>query len=182
MFSRRHPTKRVEVVDLDPYGTAAPFIDSAVNATADGGEQCLRGRFLHPLTCCFRFDVCHLHRSCCACWPQLAGEMVCFVMVCLVLTIQLRQLRWHQCQCRVFARGGRSFTFLLRSRLTLSGPPSRLAVLVHSSRPLRSLHQATCLPFHRLLCPYLHYCPQCSNRGQEGGEVSTLPGSFITLT
>ena len=41
MFSRRHPSKRVEVVDLDPYGTAAPFIDTAVGAVADGGLMCI---------------------------------------------------------------------------------------------------------------------------------------------
>jgi hypothetical protein len=28
----------VDVVDLDPYGTAAPFIDAAVQCVNDGGE------------------------------------------------------------------------------------------------------------------------------------------------
>jgi tRNA (guanine26-N2/guanine27-N2)-dimethyltransferase len=28
----------VEVVDLDPYGTAAPFVDAAVQSVKDGGE------------------------------------------------------------------------------------------------------------------------------------------------
>jgi tRNA G26 N,N-dimethylase Trm1 len=37
MYSRRDPKKRVEVVDLDPYGTAAPFIDAAIGCIADGG-------------------------------------------------------------------------------------------------------------------------------------------------
>ncbi|ORX36858.1 S-adenosyl-L-methionine-dependent methyltransferase [Kockovaella imperatae] len=41
MLAHRHPVKRVEVVDLDPYGTAAPFIDAAVNAVADGGLLCV---------------------------------------------------------------------------------------------------------------------------------------------
>ncbi|WVQ82169.1 N2,N2-dimethylguanosine tRNA methyltransferase [Cryptococcus sp. DSM 104549] len=31
------PTSRVDVVDLDPYGTAAPFIDAAIGCIADGG-------------------------------------------------------------------------------------------------------------------------------------------------
>jgi tRNA (guanine26-N2/guanine27-N2)-dimethyltransferase len=38
MYEHRHPAKRVEVVDLDPYGTAAPFIDGAVQCVADGGQ------------------------------------------------------------------------------------------------------------------------------------------------
>lgn len=37
MYSRRGLRDRVEVVDLDPYGTAAPFVDAAINALGDGG-------------------------------------------------------------------------------------------------------------------------------------------------
>lgn len=32
-----HRSERVHCIDLDPYGTAAPFLDSAVQATEDGG-------------------------------------------------------------------------------------------------------------------------------------------------
>jgi tRNA (guanine26-N2/guanine27-N2)-dimethyltransferase len=39
MYSKRDPKKRVDVVDLDPYGTAAPFIDAAIGCIADGGES-----------------------------------------------------------------------------------------------------------------------------------------------
>ena len=28
-----------DVIDLDPYGTASPFLDAAVQAVADGGER-----------------------------------------------------------------------------------------------------------------------------------------------
>ena len=38
MYEHRAPAKRVDVVDLDPYGTAAPFVDAAIQAVADGGE------------------------------------------------------------------------------------------------------------------------------------------------
>lgn len=33
------PNERYDVVDLDPYGTAAPFLDSAVHCVRDGGER-----------------------------------------------------------------------------------------------------------------------------------------------
>jgi tRNA (guanine26-N2/guanine27-N2)-dimethyltransferase len=33
-----HRNNRVDVVDIDPYGTAAPFIDAAIQALNDGGE------------------------------------------------------------------------------------------------------------------------------------------------
>jgi len=38
MYNHRAEKTRVDVVDLDPYGTAAPFIDAAVQAVNDGGE------------------------------------------------------------------------------------------------------------------------------------------------
>eukprot|EP00615_Pteridomonas_danica_P000021 CAMPEP_0114354728 /NCGR_PEP_ID=MMETSP0101-20121206/19699_1 /TAXON_ID=38822 ORGANISM="Pteridomonas danica, Strain PT" /NCGR_SAMPLE_ID=MMETSP0101 /ASSEMBLY_ACC=CAM_ASM_000211 /LENGTH=563 /DNA_ID=CAMNT_0001496345 /DNA_START=19 /DNA_END=1710 /DNA_ORIENTATION=- len=33
--------KKFDVIDLDPYGSAAPFLDSAVQAVADGGLLCV---------------------------------------------------------------------------------------------------------------------------------------------
>ncbi|KAG6333651.1 hypothetical protein ID866_5438 [Astraeus odoratus] len=41
MYNHRTEKKRVDVVDLDPYGTAAPFIDAAVQAVNDGGLLCV---------------------------------------------------------------------------------------------------------------------------------------------
>ena len=38
MYSYRAERQRVDVVDLDPYGTAAPFIDAAVQCVSDGGK------------------------------------------------------------------------------------------------------------------------------------------------
>ena len=37
MQHSRDPAKQFDVVDLDPYGSAAPFLDSAVQAVCDGG-------------------------------------------------------------------------------------------------------------------------------------------------
>ncbi|TCD71872.1 RNA methyltransferase tRNA(m5U54)methyltransferase [Steccherinum ochraceum] len=41
MFNHRAEKERVDVVDLDPYGTAAPFIDAAVQCLRDGGLLCV---------------------------------------------------------------------------------------------------------------------------------------------
>lgn len=41
LYQHRTEQERVDVVDLDPYGTAAPFIDGAVQAVADGGLLCV---------------------------------------------------------------------------------------------------------------------------------------------
>ncbi len=37
MYSHSPERNRVDVVDLDPYGTAAPFIDAGVQCITDGG-------------------------------------------------------------------------------------------------------------------------------------------------
>lgn len=36
-----HVTHKYEVIDLDPYGTAAPFLDAALQALSDGGLLCV---------------------------------------------------------------------------------------------------------------------------------------------
>ena len=41
MYMNRDPSKRFDVIDLDPYGTAAPFLEPAVQAIADGGLLCV---------------------------------------------------------------------------------------------------------------------------------------------
>lgn len=41
MYSHRKPGSRFDVVDLDPYGTAVPFIDGAVQSVSDGGLLCV---------------------------------------------------------------------------------------------------------------------------------------------
>lgn len=41
MILNRNAEKQFDVVDLDPYGTAAPFLDGAVQAVKDGGLLCV---------------------------------------------------------------------------------------------------------------------------------------------
>ena len=41
MYQHRDVASRFDVIDLDPYGTASPFLDSAVQAVADGGLLCV---------------------------------------------------------------------------------------------------------------------------------------------
>ena len=37
MNTMRKEKRFFEVIDLDPYGTAVPFLESTINAIADGG-------------------------------------------------------------------------------------------------------------------------------------------------
>jgi len=41
MYEHKTPAKRFDVIDLDPYGGAHPFIDSAVQSVSEGGLLCV---------------------------------------------------------------------------------------------------------------------------------------------
>ncbi|GAA5870511.1 hypothetical protein JCM1840_004786 [Sporobolomyces johnsonii] len=41
MYQHRAEEQRFDCVDLDPYGSAVPFLDAAMNAIADGGLMCV---------------------------------------------------------------------------------------------------------------------------------------------
>ncbi|KAL4215733.1 N2,N2-dimethylguanosine tRNA methyltransferase [Rhizopus microsporus] len=58
MYEKVGTDEKFDVVDLDPYGSAAPFVDGAVQAVADGGLLCVTCTDLailtgsmHPETC-----------------------------------------------------------------------------------------------------------------------------------
>ncbi|CAK0881808.1 unnamed protein product, partial [Prorocentrum cordatum] len=58
-----------DVIDLDPYGTAVPFLDSAVQAVADGGLLCITSTDMRvlggntPETCFVRYGGTALKRG-----------------------------------------------------------------------------------------------------------------------
>lgn len=72
MHSLKSEGKSIDIIDLDPYGSAAPFMDSAVQTIANGGLLCVTCTDLavlcagHPETCFAKYsglpvkgDVCH---------------------------------------------------------------------------------------------------------------------------
>jgi len=64
LYQHRDPLKRYNVIDLDPYGTASPFIDGAVQAVSDGGRTlpCLQlRRILKSLTPVLTYHYLRLH-------------------------------------------------------------------------------------------------------------------------
>lgn len=64
MYNHRAERERVDVVDLDPYGTAAPFIDGAVQCVKDGGKLgsllCLSDGVIQRAC---RIVMCNMHGS-----------------------------------------------------------------------------------------------------------------------
>jgi tRNA G26 N,N-dimethylase Trm1 len=84
MYSHSPERNRVDVVDLDPYGAAAPFIDAAVQCITDGGmlfppalnsSQSSLGQH-RPLVCDMYGPLRPSHQ-------QLSREMVSPSLLCL---------------------------------------------------------------------------------------------------
>ncbi|PVU99260.1 hypothetical protein BB559_000873 [Furculomyces boomerangus] len=58
LYSCRQPSKQYDVIDLDPYGSAIPFIDASIQAVKNGGLLCITCTDMavlasnnHPETC-----------------------------------------------------------------------------------------------------------------------------------
>jgi len=79
MYSHREEKNQVDVVDLDPYGTAAPFIDAAIQSVNNGGK------------------VFHVHLA----LHVYQGNLI--VQVCYALPVQIC-LSW---QLRITQRNGK---------------------------------------------------------------------------
>lgn len=76
MYNHRAERERVDVVDLDPYGTAAPFIDGAVQSVKDGGEIALSFRQAIFSKDVCRTLMCDVHRLECFGIAKLSRKMV----------------------------------------------------------------------------------------------------------
>ncbi len=57
MLQHSAPEQRFDVVDLDPYGSASPFLDIAVQCVTDGGLMCV--------TCTDMAVLCGAHSESC---------------------------------------------------------------------------------------------------------------------
>jgi hypothetical protein len=72
MHSAKARKQPIHVVDLDPYGTAAPFIDAGVQVVTDDGAH--RPPFHQDGYSCElgRLVMCNMHRSRCSGRYQLS--------------------------------------------------------------------------------------------------------------
>ncbi len=84
MYRNRNWNKRFSIVDLDPYGSPAPFLDAAVQCVADGG--------LLLITCTDMAVLCGNHSETChAKYGSISlKSKFCHEMVCLYLKLFLR--------------------------------------------------------------------------------------------
>jgi len=71
MYGHRRPEQRFHVIDLDPYGSPTPFLDSAVQAVQDGGLLCVTATDMavlcgnSPETCYTKYGAISLKTKSC---------------------------------------------------------------------------------------------------------------------
>merc|ERR1712180_500629 len=71
MYGHRRPDQRFSVIDLDPYGSPTPFLDSAVQAVQDGGLLCVTATDMavlcgnSPETCFTKYGAVSLKTKSC---------------------------------------------------------------------------------------------------------------------
>ena len=169
MYNHRSEATRFDCLDLDPYGSAVPFLDAAIGAVADGGELLHLVSFEgHELNFCIalrRTHVHHLHRHGGPRRSQLPREMVRSSSLAdpsslaHIALSQLHSLRRSLRQCRVLARGRSS---------------SRPQLARYDGCQIRSPHRAYAFALHRLLRSTVHPGQHQSERGQGATHVSYL--------
>lgn len=55
MYEMRGKKERYDVIDLDPYGSPAPFLDAAVQAVSEGGESVFQSVQLRWISLLFQY-------------------------------------------------------------------------------------------------------------------------------
>lgn len=71
MYERRKDKDYYDVIDLDPYGTAAPFLDASIQAIEDGGLLCVTFTDTavlcasKPHACYYRYGTVSTHKRNC---------------------------------------------------------------------------------------------------------------------
>lgn len=71
MYGKKAAKEWFDVVDLDPYGTAVPFLDSALQALQNGGLLCVTFTDLAVLAgakydiCYYKYDGLQTHKDYC---------------------------------------------------------------------------------------------------------------------
>ena len=102
MYNHREEKRRVDVVDLDPYGTAAPFIDAAVQCVKDGGEIIGLGFCIHDANSSMQaYSALHVQISLCLQRriSQKNGDEYSAHKLCMAHNLfKFFELRWYSCQ------------------------------------------------------------------------------------
>lgn len=186
MYLKRKPEDRFQIIDLDPYGSPTPFLDAAVQSTADGGLLCVTCTDMAVLcgnateTCYTKYGAISLKAKSCheialriviACVESHANRYGRYIEPILSLSIDF--------YCRVFFRIHTSQSMCKRttSKLghvyqcngceTLSFHP--LGQLIPNENGKNFKYKLVSGP------PVDSHCSYCQNTHQVGGPIWLAP-------
>ena len=89
MYEHRGKNDRFDVVDIDPYGSAAPFLDSAVQSASSGGLLCITCTDMavlcgnHPEACFAKYGAMPAKRQ--HCHEMVRRFACCMCCICCVV-------------------------------------------------------------------------------------------------
>ena len=144
-----------DVVDLDPYGSPAPFLDGAVQAVADGGLLCVTFTDMavlcgaHADACFSKYDCVPLHKA------HYCHELALRIGVTAVARAAARHRRYVQPLLCV------AVDYYMRLFLRVATAPREANRL-----PLRLAHIAQCVR-----CDAYHTVPVATDGGKPGAPL-----------
>lgn len=168
----------IDVIDLDPYGSASPFIDSAVQAISDGGLLCvtctdmavLAG--IHPGTCYAKYGSIPLH-------TEYGQEMAIRIVLFAIDQSANRYQRYIEPLLCL------RIDFYVRLFVRISKSPIKVKQSIGKKSIVLSCRQCKSFILHSLEkhhCEFSNSCSICGGSFQLGGPIWSGPiydSSFV---
>eukprot|EP00092_Neocalanus_flemingeri_P027579 GFUD01029921.1.p1 GENE.GFUD01029921.1~~GFUD01029921.1.p1 ORF type:complete len:578 (+),score=169.81 GFUD01029921.1:53-1735(+) len=187
MYQHKQPKERFHVIDLDPYGSPTPFLDSAVQAVSDGGLLCVTATDMavlcgnSPETCYTKYGAIALKTRSChefavrillQCLESHANRYGRYIEPLLSLSIDF--------YCRVFVRVQTGQAVCKQSTSKLGQVYQCTGCESLALQPLGRLtthkqgggHIKYCLPSGP---PVDRHCAHCGNSHHIGGPIWLAP-------
>jgi tRNA (guanine26-N2/guanine27-N2)-dimethyltransferase len=174
------PAEPFDVVDLDPYGAASPFLDAGVQAVADGGLLCVTCTDLsvlngnHPETAYAKYRGMPTK-------GRYMHEMAVRIVLASIESHANRYKRYIEpllsvavdFYLRVFVRVHVSPAEVKKSVLKLSYVYQSLGCGTHYLQPVGRQNGHNFQPAHGPTCPEL--CPETGAKFRLGGPIYSAP-------
>lgn len=190
MVGHRSPLKQFDVVDLDPYGSAAPLLDSAVQAVADGGLLCVTCTDLAVL-CGNSPEICYGRYGGTPLKSSFMHEMAVRIVLASIQAAANRHGRAVEpLICTKIDFYVRLFVRVRSSKALAQKSPSSSAIVYHcggcgsfAKQSLGRVKEKPHVKFHPALGPPVgSKCPVCASSMSLGGPIWTKPLSDKAAT
>ncbi|CAI2193852.1 14324_t:CDS:10 [Funneliformis geosporum] len=154
MYQHREYHNRFDVVDIDPYGTAAPFLDAAVQSVQNGGLLCITCTDLAVLTGSTYPEKCYANYGSIPVRGEFCHEMALRILLNALSTCAARYQR------QIMPLVSCSIDFYIRVFVR---------IVVSAAEPLAKMTEKNFVP---MVGPIVNSkCKQCENKFHVGGPL-----------